>query len=412
MTTYSIKGKIYNKMEDKINNEINDGYELTIWKNGKGVDSCSKLKITEQIKTISQLKELILYSRNKNNVNPDKVKLFNQKGFELEEGDLKFLKDSPLIYISYDNKDFSNLNYYYEYKFIKPIKSGGFAQVYLGENVLNKKLVAIKKTNITHFSTDEIYNLTREGRLLSNLDHPNIIKIYCYYAHENYLYNVMEFAKGGELTQYINTTKDIPEEKIKSIFKQIYDAVKYIHNKNIIHRDLKTNNIVFLDEQKTHVAIIDFGISSTFSGGDVLKAGTLKYLPPEAFEDNERNSIKIDMWALGVILYILYFKTFPFDGKTSSDIKKKIIFEPVNYPKNIKIRKTLMHLINKLLEKNFNERISTGDESFNDYFNDNDMTSAAFVTTRKISKSTKNFYKHEKMNELKQLLENLKNDKE
>ena len=81
-------------MEDKINNEINDGYELTIWKNGKGVDSCSKLKITEPIKTISQLKELILYSRNKNNVNPDKVKLFNQKGFVLEEGDLKFLKDS------------------------------------------------------------------------------------------------------------------------------------------------------------------------------------------------------------------------------------------------------------------------------------------------------------------------------
>ena len=222
----------------------------------------------------------------------------------------------------------------------------------------------------------------------------------------------MEFAKGGELTQYLNSTKDIPEEKIKSIFKQIYDAVKYIHNKNIIHRDLKTNNIVFLDEEKTHVAIIDFGISSTFSGGDVLKAGTLKYLPPEAFEDKERNSIKIDMWALGVILYILYFKTFPFDGKTSSDIKKKILFEPVNYPKNIKIRKTLMHLINKLLEKNFNDRISTADESFSQYFNDNDMSSAAFITTRKISKSTKQFCKMEKMNELKQLLENLKNDKE
>ena len=327
----------------------------------------------------------------------------------MEDADLKLIKDSPLIYISYDNKRFSNLNYYNEYKFIKPIKSGGFAQVYLGENVLNKKMVAIKKTDIKNFSTEEIFNLTREGKIISNLNHPNIIKIYCYYAHENYLYNVMEFAKGGELTQYIKNTKEIPEDKIKSIFKQIYDAVKYIHNKNIIHRDLKTNNIVFLDEEKTKVAIIDFGISSSSCGGDVLNAGTLKYLPPEAFEGSERNSIKIDMWALGVILYMLNFKAFPFDGKYASDIKKSIIFEPVKYPKNIKIRKSLLNLINKLLEKDIDKRISTADESFSEYFNDNDMSNDAFIINRnKVSKSTKHVFTLGKMNDIKQLLEDLK----
>ena len=172
----------------------------------------------------------------------------------------------------------------------------------------------------------------------------------------------MEYAKGGELTQYINNTKELPEIKIKSIFKQIYDAVKYIHNKNIIHRDLKTNNIVFLDEEKTKVAIIDFGISSTFCGGDVLNAGTLRYLPPEAFEENSRISIGYDMWALGVILYILNFKTFPFDGKTSSNIKKN-----------------------------------------------NDMSESAFTMNRKkISKSTKQDFNSLKMNGIKRLLENLK----
>ena len=190
-------------MENKINDKIKEGYELTIWKNGKQADSCFKIKVGNDIDTISKLKELILFKKNKVNVSPDKVRLFNHKGFDLEDADLKLLKDSPLIYISYDNKDFSNLNYYFEYKFIKPIKSGGFAQVYLGENILNKNLVAIKKTDIKNFSTEEIFNLTREGKLLSNLIHPNIIKIYCYYAHENYLYNVMEYAKGGELTQEI-----------------------------------------------------------------------------------------------------------------------------------------------------------------------------------------------------------------
>ena len=396
-------------MENKINNEIKEGYELTVWKNGKNADSCFKIKVTNEIKTISQLKELILFTRNKVNVTPDKVKLYNHNGLEMEDADLKLIKDSPLIYISYDNKRFSNLNYYNEYKFIKPIKSGGFAQVFLGENVLNKKMVAIKKTDIKNFSTEEIFNLTREGKIISNLNHPNIIKIYCYYAHENYLYNVMEFAKGGELTQYIKNTKEIPEDRIKSIFKQIYDAVKYIHNKNIIHRDLKTNNIVFLDEEKTKVAIIDFGISSSSCGGDVLNAGTLKYLPPEAFEGSERNSIKIDMWALGVILYMLNFKAFPFDGKYASDIKKSIIFEPVKYPKNIKIRKSLLNLINKLLEKDIDKRISTADESFSEYFNDNDMSNDAFIINRnKVSKSTKHVFTLGKMNDIKQLLEDLK----
>jgi serine/threonine protein kinase len=400
-------------MKNEILNESKNEYELTIWKNGKRFDSCSKIKISDEINTISKLKEVILLSNNKINITPDKIRLFNQKGFELEDADLKLLKESPLIYISYDNKDFSYLNYYYEYKIIKPIKSGGFAEVYLAENILNKKLVAIKKTDIKYFSTDEIYNLTREGRLLSNLNHPNIIKIYCYYTYENYLYNVMEYAKGGELTQYINSTKDIPEEKIKSIFKQIYDAVKYIHNKNIIHRDLKTNNVVFLDQEKTKVAIIDFGISSTFSGGDVLNAGTLKYLPPETFQENNKNSIKIDMWALGVILYILYFKKFPYDGKNSTEIKNKILFEPVSYPKNVKVRKTLMNLINKLLDKNSDDRISTADESFSNYFNDNDTKSSAFIFSRQISKSLKENYKAEKLNDIMQLIEKLKtnNDK-
>ena len=400
-------------MKNEILNESKNEYELTIWKNGKRFDSCSKIKISDEINTISKLKEVILLSNNKINITPDKIRLFNQKGFELEDADLKLLKESPLIYISYDNKDFTYLNYYYEYKIIKPIKSGGFAEVYLAENILYKKLVAIKKTDIKYFSTDEIYNLTREGRLLSNLNHPNIIKIYCYYTYENYLYNVMEYAKGGELTQYINSTKDIPEEKIKSIFKQIYDAVKYIHNKNIIHRDLKTNNVVFLDQEKTKVAIIDFGISSTFSGGDVLNAGTLKYLPPETFQENNKNSIKIDMWALGVILYILYFKKFPYDGKNSTEIKNKILFEPVSYPKNVKVRKTLMNLINKLLDKNSDDRISTADESFSNYFNDNDTKSSAFIFSRQISKSLKENYKAEKLNDIMQLIEKLKtnNDK-
>ena len=119
------------------------------------------------------------------------------------------------------------------------------------------------------------------------------------------------------------------------------------------------------------------------------------------------------MWALGVILYILYFKKFPYDGKNSTEIKNKILFEPVSYPKNVKVRKTLMNLINKLLDKNSDDRISTADESFSNYFNDNDTKSSAFIFSRQISKSLKENYKAEKLNDIMQLIEKLKtnNDK-
>ncbi len=399
-------------MKEKVNEE----YELTIWKNGKNADSCFKIMMKKNINTIPKLKDLILFSKKSITVPPEKIKLFSSKGILLEDIDLPYLKESPLIYISLDNRDFNNINYYYEYKIIKPLKSGGFAQVFLGEHVLSHKLVAIKKTDIKHFSTEELYNLSREGRLISNLIHPNIIKIYCFYTYENYLYNVMEYAKGGELTQLINAKDPIPEPQIKNIFKQIYNAVQYIHNKNVIHRDLKINNIVFLDEEKTHVAIIDFGISSNSCGGDVLKAGTLKYVPPELLDkETFNNSNKIDMWALGIILYLLYFKCFPFDGKTVSEIKKKIYYEPVFYPKNAKIRKSLMNLIEKLLEKDYNSRISCGDESFSEYFNDDDMSDNAFCmnrtnkakSTRRISKSNSAL----KINEIRHLLEGIKKNK-
>ena len=393
-----------------------DEYELTIWKNGKHADSCFKITVTKDINTIKKLKDAILFFKKGITSSPEKMRLFSHKGIELEELDLPYLKDSPLIYISLDNKGFNNINYYYEYKIIKPIKSGGFAEVLLGEHVLTHNLVAIKKTNIKHFSTEELYNLSREGRLISNLVHPNIIKIYSFYTYENYLYNVMELAKGGELTQLINSKEQIPETKIKDIFKQIYNAVKYLHNRNIIHRDLKTNNIVFLDEEKTHVAIIDFGISSTSCGGDVLKAGTLKYLPPEIFNgENFKNSIKIDMWALGVILYLLYFKKFPYDGKDFSEIKKKLYYEPAFYPANVKIRKTLINLIDKLLNKDYNARISCADEAFSEYFDDNDMSKEAFAINKvNKSKSTKKVTKYSssalKPSDVKQLLDNIKNN--
>ena len=133
--------------------QTNDEFELTIWKNGKHADSCFKIQVSKDVNTIQKLKDLILFSKKSITTPPEKIRLFSHKGIELEELDLPYLKDSPLIYISFDNKEFNNINYYYEYNIIKPIKSGGFGKVFLGEDVLTHNLVAIKKTDVKHFST-------------------------------------------------------------------------------------------------------------------------------------------------------------------------------------------------------------------------------------------------------------------
>ena len=93
----------------------------------------------------------------------------------------------------------------------------------------------------------------------------------------------MEYAKGGELSNLIKEKNILNEYQVKVIFKQLHDAVKYIHSKNVIHRDLNPNNILFRDELKQNLVIIDFGISGLFSGNinEKINAGTSRFLPPE-----------------------------------------------------------------------------------------------------------------------------------
>jgi serine/threonine protein kinase len=116
--------------------------------------------------------------------------------------------------------------------------------------------VAIKKIDVSSLNNDEIYNISREALYMESFKHKNIIKFHNSYMYENGLLTVMQFAKGGELTSYLSEKKILSELEAKFLFKQIHAAVKYIHNKNVIHRDLKPNNILFLDEEKKNLAVI------------------------------------------------------------------------------------------------------------------------------------------------------------
>lgn len=264
------------------------------------------------------------------------------------------------------------MNYADEYEFIKTLKTGGYAEVYLAKHALTNKLVSIKKTDLHNFSTEELYSISREAVYLSTLVHKNIIKMLNSYTYNDCLYNVMEYAEGGELSQLLLDSTPIPEKNIKSYFLQIMNAVKFIHSKNIVHRDLKPNNILFLDKEQTQITIIDFGISGNCNGMscEIIKAGTVRYVPPElASGDAYSSTPKIDVWSLGIILYLMYFKVFPFEG-SDNDILDKIANSPVSFPAKVEIRKTLIPIIEGMLRKNPNSRIDLSDPLFDEWYND------------------------------------------
>ncbi len=361
---------------------IEDKIEIILWLNGKEKDYSFKLQLPSKSSlSINYLKELILktiisckeLNSTFSHLNFNQIHtLYNQKEIPLEDNDIQYLKNNEIIFFTFDSSSFKSSNHFNQYQFIRWIKSGGYGQVFLANHVYTKKEYAIKQINTTGFSNEDLYNISREHLILRSMIHKNVIRCYDSFAHDNKFYTVMDFAEGGELSVLLKDKGILPESEAKTIFKQIYDAVCYIHGQNIIHRDLKPNNILFLDKEKTHIVIIDFGISGMANGNqrEKIKAGTTSFLPPEIASGEEYSSNpKIDIWALGIILYLMVQGRYPFEGKTTKDIIKSILRDKLEFNKKIKISAPLKTLIGGMLEKNYRFRIDDDADLFDKWFN-------------------------------------------
>ena len=361
---------------------IEDKIEIILWLNGKEKDYSFKLQLPSKSSlSINYLKELILktiistkeLNSHFSHLKPTQIHtLYNVKEIPLDDTDIQYLKQDEIIFFTFENSSFKSSNYFNQYQFIRWIKSGGYGQVFLANHVYTKKEYAIKQINTTGFSNEDLYNISREHLILRSMIHKNVIRCYDSFAHDNKFYTVMDFAEGGELSVLLKDKGILPESEAKTIFKQIYDAVCYIHGQNIIHRDLKPNNILFLDKEKTHIVIIDFGISGMANGNqrEKIKAGTTSFLPPEIASGEEYSSNpKIDIWALGIILYLMVQGCYPFEGKTTKDIIKSILRDKLEFNKKIKISAPLKTLIGGMLEKNYRFRIDDDADLFDKWFN-------------------------------------------
>lgn len=244
---------------------------------------------------------------------------------------------------------------------LKKIDKGSYGEAYLVQSTLTSKLLVIKSISLEGLSSSERKDVFQEAKILKSLNHSNIIslkEVFQQSIPKPALNLVMEYADGGDLynviNEYIGKNMSIPEEQVLDWFIQICLGIRYIHNKKILHRDLKTKN-VFLTSSGI-IKIGDFGISK-YLLNTIDKAntfiGTPFYLSPEIIS-NQPYSFKSDIWSLGVILYELCNLKVPFNGNSLRSLSNNILlgkYDRINKNYSFEMRMLIDEMLNLIPAK-------------------------------------------------------------
>nr|CAA50040.1 serine/threonine protein kinase [Mus musculus] len=211
------------------------------------------------------------------------------------------------------------------YRLLKTIGKGNFAKVKLARHILTGKEVAVKIIDKTQLNSSSLQKLFREVRIMKVLNHPNIVKLFEVIETEKTLYLVMEYASGGEVFDYLVAHGRMKEKEARAKFRQIVLHVQYCHQKFIVHRDLKAENLLL--DADMNIKIADFGFSNEFTFGNKLDTfcGSPPYAAPELFQGKKIDGPEVDVWSLGVILYTLVSGSLPFDGQNLKELRERVL---------------------------------------------------------------------------------------
>ena len=250
------------------------------------------------------------------------------------------------------------------YEFISMLGNGSFGKVRLYRDKNYKELLfaikTLKKEGITsyHFSL-----LKQEVDILSNMDHPNIVKYFGIFEDDYFIHIVMEYLKGQDLSKIISLKNytDFNENQMGQIIHQLLKALSFIHSKNIIHRDIKPENILFSDKRNIFsLKLIDFGLA-TFQEQEKKTAGTPMYMSPEMVDGN--GTYVSDIWSVGVVVYQMVTGKLPFDGGENDE--NQILYEHIKndeYNKeklnNVECSEDVKDFIDKALQKDIKKRMT------------------------------------------------------
>ncbi|GMS96817.1 hypothetical protein PENTCL1PPCAC_18992, partial [Pristionchus entomophagus] len=221
----------------------------------------------------------------------------------------------------------------HRFEIVRKLGSGTYGKVSLAYDHKFDREVAvklIKKSAIENKA--DLVRIRREIRIMSALNHPNIIQIFEVFENKDKIILVMEYANGGELYDYVSKYGSLQEQEARRIFRQITSAVLYCHKHKVAHRDLKLENILL--DSNNHAKIADFGLSNYFSDKTLLNTfcGSPLYASPEIINGTPYRGPEVDCWSLGILLYTLVYGSMPFDGRDFNrmvrQIKKGAYYEP------------------------------------------------------------------------------------
>ena len=285
-------------------------------------------------------------------VAPKFVEIFNNMCQQYETEDVKHLKELLKIRGVDDNNKTSipetSLQFY---QIIKLLGKGSFGRVYLGLQKLTNRLVAIKCLEKVYFKDETTKKkILSEMKILKRLlGHPNIIKLLEVFENKKYVFFVMEYAANGDLLKHIKKKGMLDEEEGRHMFYQIAAGLRYIHRQNIIHRDIKLDNI--LVDEMNHCKICDFGVSRYMKAHELVneQCGTPAYLAPEIVREQGYRGFGADIWSLGVLLYCLLTGSMPFKASSIDELHKLIIKGDFEFPDNVNLSSDARDLIKSML---------------------------------------------------------------
>ncbi|EAR88023.2 Serine/Threonine kinase domain protein (macronuclear) [Tetrahymena thermophila SB210] len=233
---------------------------------------------------------------------------------------------------------------------------GAYATVKLAVDKNSGETYALKiYQKFTLTDPNKMRNVKREISILKRLSHPNIIKMPYAFQDKNTIVLVMECLSKLSLHSYLKKRVDrrVSESEAKIMFHQLVSGIDYCHMRNIEHRDIKLENIL-VDEQNKNIKIIDFGFSICSAVKLKIFCGTPTYMAPEIVSKVDYCGKKADIWALGIVLYVLLCGKFPFRGMSDNELFKKIrncVYDPPNH-----VSEKCLNLLKKLLKFNPSDR--------------------------------------------------------
>ncbi|XP_036037798.1 LOW QUALITY PROTEIN: sperm motility kinase X-like [Onychomys torridus] len=241
-----------------------------------------------------------------------------------------------------------------EYKMMMTLGQGQFSEVKLAFHIPTVSCVAVKICRNQKYAS----LIKSEINIMKSLAHPNIIKLFHVVQTRETTYLVMEHASEGDLLHHVLELGSLEESEARRLFTQILHAVQYCHDKFIIHRDIKADNILL--DHRGNAKLCDFGISAKVIPGQKLSGfcGTLNYCAPELFGKEAYDGRTTDIWSLGVLLFFMVTGRFPFKAYSAVRVIQQILTANFRVPPHVSV--DIRDLILKLLIINPYRRLTIG----------------------------------------------------